>query len=181
MWEWLEVTEKQIKDAKELREFRDRMFPRNVFDPVGEDRRWVGDLGEVVFWPWSREIRDDVSWLVHHPAGNPDFIIGGVGVDVKASSRACAPREGWTVLAGKKAVEEPHYDELFFMCYEGDRRRMWLMGGIERERHLRLSTYCPVGTVIHPKYTVGEGGEIYNLEVTELAGSRLWLDGLGDS
>lgn len=61
------------------------------------------------------------------------------------------------------------------MSYEIDKKKMWLLGGLDKETFLKEATYYKAGDQVHAKYTIREGHEIYNIEITKLVQPNDWL------
>ena len=67
-------------------------------------------------------------------------------------------------------ADEP-IDHYFFMSYEVAQKKMWLLGGIDRETFLTLAKRYNAGDWVHPNYQIRPGHEIYNIEIAP----RQWL------
>ena len=118
--------------AKEMRAQRDLRY-ENIFMKMATDERWVGDLGEIVFNLWLKDkgVRD-VKWVLESAAGQPDFVLpSGLRIGVKTVKRKGPPKTDYTAQITARHADEP-IDAFFFMSYEIDRHRMWLLGGIEK-------------------------------------------------
>lgn len=61
------------------------------------------------------------------------------------------------------------------MTYEIAQRRMWLLGGIDRERFLQESRYHGAGEWVHPNCQIRQGHEIYNIEIAKLTSPKCWI------
>lgn len=161
--------------AKRLRAERDKRYG-NIYAEVASDERWVGDLGEMVFNSWFKhEGIQDFEWVLDDAAGKPDFVTAlNVRIGVKTVKRKVPPREGYTAQITARHAEEP-IDHYFFMTYEIAQRRMWLLGGIDRERFLQESRYYGAGEWVHASYQIRQGHEIYNIEIAKLTPPKRWI------
>ncbi|QXI37521.1 hypothetical protein [Pseudomonas xantholysinigenes] len=161
--------------AKQMRAERDRQYG-NIYTEVATDERWVGDLGEMVFNSWFKhEGIQSFRWILDDAAGQPDFVTGlNIRVGVKTVKRKVPPRNDYTAQITARHAEEP-IDHYFFMTYEIAERRMWLLGGIGRERFLEESRYYSAGEWVHPNYQIRRGHEIYNIEISKLNPPKDWI------
>lgn len=159
-----------------MRAERDEQYG-NIYTEAATDERWVGDLGEMVFSSWLKHegIRG-FEWVLNDAAGQPDFITAtNTRIGVKTVKRKVAPREDYTAQITARHAEEP-IDHYFFLTYEIGKRRMWLLGGLDRDQFLRDARYYAAGDWVHPHYQVRDGHEIYNIEITRLVPPIEWLD-----
>lgn len=161
--------------AKQMRVERDRQYG-NIYVETCTDERWVGDLGEIVFNSWFKhEGVTGFQWVLDAVAGKPDFITAlNIRIEVKSVKRQVPPIESYTAQITARHAKEP-IDQYFFMSYEINKRRMWLLGGIERELFLRDARYYSAGEWVHKNYQVRAGHEIYNLEITKLVRPKDWI------
>lgn len=176
-WIIIEVVPEAIKRAKAIRAERDQRYG-NIFEEEDTDLRWSGDLGEIYFDRWLRhEGVQDYQWITEAPAGNADFIVGGVMVGVKTVKRKVVMRRNYTAQVTAKHVDEPvlHF---FFLCYVYPREEMWLLGGITKEDFIKNAKYYGAGEYVHENYQIRPGHEIYNVEVSYLKAPRQWLQSL---
>lgn len=161
--------------AREVRQERDRQYG-NIFTEAETDERWVGDLGEIAFSSWLKhEGIHNAKWITDNAAGQPDFIIPpDVRVGVKTVKRKVPPRSGYTAQITARHAGEP-IRQFFFLTYEFQKRQMWLLGGIDRDRFLAEARYYGAGEWVHPNYQVRNGHEIYNIEIEKLTPPKAWL------
>lgn len=163
------------EQAKQMRATRDRQYG-NIYTEAATDKRWVGDLGEKVFKSWFKhEGIQGFKWVLDDAAGAPDFVTAlNIRIGVKTVKRKVPPREVYTAQITARHAQEPieHY---FFMTYEIDQRRMWLLGGIDRERFLKEARYYGAGEFVHRDYQIRRGHEIYNIEIGKLIPPREWV------
>lgn len=161
--------------AKQIRAERDRQYG-NIYAETETDERWVGDLGEMAFNSWLKhEGIQDFTWVLDGAAGKPDFVTAaGIRIGVKTVKRQVPPRIDYTAQITARHAAEP-IDHYFFMTYEIAERRMWLLGGIEREHFLHGARYYGGGEWVHPKYQIRPGHEIYNMELGKLTPPMQWL------
>ena len=61
------------------------------------------------------------------------------------------------------------------MTYEIAQRRMWLLGGIDRERFRQEARYYGAGELVHANYQIRQGHEIYNIEIAKLTPPKQWI------
>lgn len=161
--------------ARRMRAGRDRRYG-NIYAEAATDERWVGDLGEMVFKSWLRHegIRD-FTWVLDDAAGQPDFVTAAnTRIGVKTVKRQVPPRDDFTAQITARHANEP-IDQFFFMSYEIAAHRMWLLGGIDRERFLREARHYGAGEWVHANYQIRPGHEIHNIEITRLIAPRIWL------
>lgn len=148
----------------------------NIYIEQRTDERWVGDLGEMVFDSWLKhEGVEGYEWILDEAAGKPDFVTGsGVRIGVKTVKRQVAPLPTYTAQVTARHAAEP-VDHFFFMTYEIAKRRMWLLGGIERERFLDEARYFAAGEWVHEHYQIRAGHEIHNIDIAKLIAPDDWL------
>ncbi len=172
---WISVTEGQEAQAKRIRQERDRRY-MNLYQELASDERWVGDLGEIVFDAWSRAtVGQRLAWIREDAAGKADFIsTGGTSIGVKTVKRKGPPKLTYTAQISAKHADEP-VDQFFFMSYEIAARRMWLLGGIDRNGFLDGARYYQAGEAVHQNYVIRPGHEIYNIEIGLLVDPNLWM------
>lgn len=174
-WISVRIPLRHEKQAKKMRAERDRQYG-NIYTESDTDERWVGDLGEMVFNSWFKhEGLTGFQWVLDDAAGQPDFVTAlNVRIGVKSVKRKVPPQESYTAQITARHATEP-IDHYFFMTYEIEKRRMWLLGGVERERFLRESRYYAAGEWVHENYQVRAGHEIYNIEIAKLTAPKMWL------
>lgn len=172
---WVDVTEDQELKAKLIRQERDRLYA-NLYREEASDERWVGDLGEIIFDAWSRDlVGERLAWIREDAAGKADFISsGGTSIGVKTVKRKVPPRLNYTAQISAKHADEP-VDQFFFMSYEIAARKMWLLGGTDRTRFLKEARYFQAGEAVHQNYVIRPGHEIYNIEIGLLVEPQSWL------
>jgi hypothetical protein len=175
-WISLLIAPKYEELAKQMRAERDCQYG-NIYAEAVTDERWVGDLGEMVFNSWFKHEKiKGYEWVLDDAAGAPDFVTAlNIRIGVKTVKRKVPPREGYTAQITARHAEEP-IDQFFFMTYEIDKRRMWLLGGIDRDRFLKEARYYEAGEWVHPKYQIRQGHEIYNIEIAKLIRPKFWLE-----
>ncbi|WP_228810732.1 hypothetical protein [Nocardia otitidiscaviarum] len=173
-----DVPEEFINQAIRMREERDRLYG-NIFTEKSSDLRWVGEIGEICFDKWARlNTTLPVEWILEEAAGKADFIIGDSSIGVKTVKRSVPARTGYTAqITAKHAMEPVEY--FFFTSYEVPCKRLWLLGGIAKDIFMQNATYYGAGSKVHRDYTVREGHEIYNIEISKLTPPRLWISSLG--
>lgn len=174
-WISLLIASEHETRAKQIRAQRDLQYG-NIYSEAATDERWVGDLGEMVFNSWLKhEGVQGFRWVLDDAAGQPDFVTAmNTPIGVKTVKRKVPPRENYTAQITARHAEEP-IDQFFFMTYEIAQRRMWLLGGCERERFLRQARYYGAGEWVHTNYQIRQGHEIYNIEITRLISPKDWL------
>ena len=174
-WISLLIATKYEDRAKQMRAERDRQYG-NIYDEADTDERWVGDLGEIVFNSWFKnEGVQGFKWILDDPVGAPDFVTAkDIRIGVKTIKRKGPPSAHYTAQITARHATEPseHY---FFMTYEIVQRRMWLLGGICRERFLQNGRYYGAGEWVHDNYRIREGHEIYNIEIAKLTPPKDWI------
>jgi hypothetical protein len=171
----LTVTDALEQQAKEIRENRDMIFG-NIYYEAESDIRWIGDLGELCFNQWLEQNQIiDYSWEVEDVAGKPDFVINGKRVDVKTVKRRVPPKPNYTAQITARHKDHP-IDELFFMSYEFKIKKMWLLGGISLINFLKVAKQYKAGDIVHSNYSIRQGHEIYNAEISLLHPPLTWLE-----
>lgn len=174
---FFDVTDEQITKAEKIRKSRDEQYG-NIYQEVDSDLRWVGDLGEICFNSWLKTNGiNEFIWHIDNAAGKPDFTINGIKIDVKTVKRKVPPRMDYTAQITARHKETPT-DELFFLSYEFQKKRIWFLGGISKNVFLSKATYYKAGDIVHSNYTIREGHEIYNLPIEILIPSEKWLKSL---
>jgi hypothetical protein len=174
-WISVEIPEVLEKEAREIRIERDAQYG-NIFEEEDTDKRWTGDLGEIVFNTWlkSNHLRD-FQWIKNNSAGQPDFITPtNVRIGVKTVKRKVEPRMDYTAQITAQHSREP-IDHFFFMTYQFEKKNMWLLGGIDRNNFLKKARYYSEGQWVHKNYQIRKGHEIYNIEIGKLIAPLLWL------
>lgn len=99
---------------------------------------------------------------------------GGTSISVKTVKRKGPPGLSYTAQISAKHADEP-VDQFFFMSYEIAARKMWLLGGIDRNGFLDRARYYQAGEAVHQNYVIRPGHEIYNIEIGLLVDPKLWL------
>ena len=173
-WVAIEVAPQWEAWAIQTRKERDKRY-RNIFAQRSSDSRWVGDLGERVFDWWLRSCGAfNHQWILDDTAGKADFISSsGLCIGVKTVKRKVPPRLDYTAQITAQHAKEP-IDHFFFMTYEFQKRRMWLLGGIDRQTFLDNAKYYAAGDKVHDDYVIREGHEIWNVEVGILVRPADW-------
>lgn len=161
--------------AKRMRARRDLQY-RNIFIEADTDKRWVGDLGEWVFKSWiSHEGIQGFSWILENAAGQPDFVSPlNIRIGVKTVKRKRPPLDGYTAQITARHAEEP-IDHFFFMTYDFNQRRMWLLGGIDHASFMKEARRYGSGEWVHDNYQVREEHGIFNIDVAKLIQPKPWL------
>lgn len=174
-WLSILVSPEREDRARETRAQRDRLYG-NIYPEEDSDARWVGDLGEMVFNAWlQHEGIQGFEWILNKTAGQPDFVTAlNIRIGVKAVKRKVPPREDYTAQITAQHAHEPT-DHFFFMSYELAKRRMWLLGGIPKERFLREARYHKAGEWVHANYRIRAGHEIYNIDIANLVSPKDWI------
>jgi len=174
-WIVVDVSEANENWAKNFRAERDKLYG-NIYQEEATDERWVGDLGELVFKNWLKHHQvQGYVWIQEGAAGAPDFqLASGIRIGVKTVKRKVPPKKGYTAQITARHTEEP-IEQYFFMTYEIEQKRMWLLGGIDKESFLKGAIYYPAGSQVHAHYTVRAGHEIYNIDIAKLTPPREWL------
>lgn len=174
-WISVSITPGNENRAKQIREDRDKLY-QNIFDVRDTDERWVGDLGEMVFNAWFKNKGvEGFEWIQDDAAGRPDFIsASGIRIGVKTVKRGGPPKENYTAQVTAKHADEP-IDQFLFMSYEIDERKMWILGGIDRETFKKQAKYYSAGDQVHAHYQIREGHEIYNIEIKKLIKPLEWI------
>lgn len=175
-WIILDVPDAVEAHAKAMRTERDAQY-KNIYQEANTDARWVGDLGEIMLNDWmAAEGLKNFNWLKDNAAGKPDFITEKQArIGAKTVKRQVTPRLDYTAQVTARHATEPA-DWFFFMNYVIDRKKLWLLGGIEAARFLQEATYYPAGAQVHQNYTIRAGHEIYNIELTKLIQPKAWLE-----
>ena len=165
--------------ARKMRAERDLQYG-NIYPEASGDERWVGDLGEKVFNSWLKhEGIEGFEWVLDDAAGKPDFVTAAkLRIGVKTVKRKVAPRADYTAQITARHASEP-IDHYFFMTYEIAERRMWLLGGIDRERFLQQARYYGAGEWVHPNYQIRSGHEIHNIDIHKLVSPKDWIGLVG--
>lgn len=173
-WITVIVPEEWERWARTLRADRDKRY-ENIYDVEPTDARWVGDLGEKVFDAWLRHRGSaNHKWILDAPAGQEDFVLpGGARIGVKTVKRKDPPRPSYSAQVTARHVHEP-VEDYFFLTYELDVQRMWLLGGIDKTTFLAKAKYYAEGEKVHAHYTVRQGHEIYNVDIENLTGPTAW-------
>ncbi|RPD94007.1 hypothetical protein BBB56_21875 [Candidatus Pantoea deserta] len=175
-WISVLIAPKYEEQARQIRAKRDRQYG-NIYTEAATDERWVGDLGEMVFKSWLKhEGVHEFTWVSDDAAGEPDFITASnIRIGVKTVKRKVAPREDYTAQITARHANEP-IDHFFFMTYEIAKRRMWLLGGINRECFLQEARYYGAGERVHANYQIRQGHEIYNIAISKLVPPKTWIN-----
>jgi hypothetical protein len=130
----------------------------------------------MVFNKWFEHQKvEGYRWILDGTAGAPDFITGlNVRIGVKTVKRAVPPRIDYTAQITAQHANEP-IEQFFFMTYEIDKKKMWLLGGLDKETFLKEAVYYKAGDKVHANYTVREGHEIFNIQISKLVTPSEWL------
>jgi hypothetical protein len=173
-WTYFDISSNWEEKADKIRVERDEKYG-NIFVEEKSDLRWVGDLGEIWFNDWLK--RNGVTgfqWHLDNAAGKPDFTIGNTRIDVKTVKRQVAPRPDYTAQITARHKDHP-IDELFFLSYEFQQKRLWLLGGTSMTAFLEQATYYGEGDKVHDNYIIRKGHEIYNAPISILIPPDEWL------
>lgn len=127
-------------EAYAIRRERDDRFKRDIFDGTFDERA-TGDLGEIAVYHWlKRDAPGEFRWFRTNPEGRPDFIVYGLGVEVKTQNANFPWRLKYHVLVNHTQIEGP--GRSFFFCYhELPARTMWLLGGVSRKAYRKQSKF----------------------------------------
>lgn len=180
-WLSIDLSEANENWARHVRAQRDQQYG-NIFQEEAGDERWTGDLGELVFDRWLKHRGvAEYQWIQEGAAGAPDFVFAsGLRVGVKTVKRKVPPRIDYTAQITAKHTEEP-IEQFFFMTYEIAKRRMWLLGGIDKPTFLQEAVFYPAGAMVHANYTIRPGHEIYNIEIGKLVPPEAWVGSLAST
>ena len=163
-----------LEEANAIRAARDQRYG-NLYVENQSDERWVGDLGEIAFDHWLRENGVDAAeWLREDTAGRADFIVGNCQIDVKTVKRKVAPRQDYTAQISAKHKDYPA-NQLFFISYEIPKKKLWLLGGVNKEEFIRFARYYGEGEWVHSNYQIRRGHEIYNGSIARLITPEEWI------
>jgi hypothetical protein len=174
LWPVYIVPDTWEAQAKQIREKRDQLYG-NIYDEADTDMRWVGDLGEICFNYWLRENGlKGFAWHEDNAAGKPDFTLAGKRIDVKTVKRKVPPKPEYTAQITAKHKDHP-IDQLFFMSYEYEVRKLWLLGGISLYHFLKNARFYGSGEWVHRKYQIRPGHEIFNISISVLDNPAFWL------
>jgi len=172
-WIYVKIPQKVIRKAKAIRSERDSKYG-NVYAEADTDRKWVGEVGEIVFNRWLYREDIDHEWILDEVKGNADFMIGEIPIGVKTVKRKVPMLQSYSAQISARHAEEP-VDHFFFCCYEIQTDKLVLLGGIEKGVFLEKATYYKDGDWVHSHYQV-RGHEIYNIDVAHLVSPSEWLD-----
>jgi hypothetical protein len=174
-WIVFDVPDEWEQEAQRIREMRDKLY-ENIYLEESTDLRWVGDLGEICFHKWIDLIKvKSFDWHIDNAAGKPDFTINKVQIDVKTVKRKVPPKLNYTAQITAKHKNYP-INELFFMSYEHLKKRIWLLGGIQKDEFLKFARFYGEGEQVHPSYYIRKGHEIYNAAISTLQPPRNWIE-----
>ena len=163
-----DVSVNDINFAKQIRIKRDKIY-KNVYKEKETDSRWIGDLGELkVNQALMLCNLEETDWLYETKvAGKCDLIFFGKSIDVKTVKRKVPMKLSYTAqITAKHAKSDVEY--LVFACYETETKQVVVLGAMKKEEFLKESTYHGAGHKVHSNYTIRDGHEIYNIEVSKL-------------
>ena len=173
----IDVTEQMETKAQNIRLERDKIYG-NIYVEKDTDLRWVGDLGEICFNQWlKQEGFCDYHWHLRNSAGNPDFTLGDIKIDIKTVKRKVPPKADYTAQITGRHKDSPA-DELFFYSYQYLVKKMWLLGGISKTAFISKAQHYKGGENVHSNYQIREGHEIYNAPLSILISSDKWISNL---
>lgn len=114
---------------------------------------WVGDLGEIKAAQWAGRVTVVERWSAE--PDDPDLIVAGVVVDVKAlhrgRERSVPPLEDyWGYVPLDQLEKEGPATEMLFCSYDAWRRILWLCGGLPKEDFVDRAALFRKGQVIPP-------------------------------
>jgi hypothetical protein len=176
-WLIIDIPAQAEKEAQAIRAERDAVYG-NIFLERQSDLRWVGEIGEICFdWWLSRQANLNYRWIKDDAVGRPDFCIEDVAVGVKTVKRKVPVQATYTAQVTAKHAAEP-VAHFFFASYEFTRKKLWLIGGIRRERFLQKARFYKAGEWVHSSYQIRPGHEIYNIQITSLTAPETWLKSL---
>lgn len=174
-WIVIDVAQETIDAAKSMRAERDKEYG-NIFRVQATDFRWVGEIGELEFNKWlSENIPGQFSWILEETAGKADFVLfETLNLGLKTVKRQGAPKADYTAQITARHAKEP-VDDFFFGSYDFYRKKLYLLGGISKEKFLEGATYYGAGEQVHANYVIREGHDIYNIEIEKLTPPLQWL------
>lgn len=174
MWLSFTVSDTMIEKAVKIRQERDEKYG-NIFQEKATDKRWVGDLGEIVFNWWLKQNGiSGFQWHLNNAAGKSDFTINDITIDVKTVKRKVPPRRHYTAqITARHAAMK--LDELFFCSYEFEKKVMWLLGGISKNDFMQVAELHKEGNKVHDAYEIREGHQIYNAYIHYLTPPLEWI------
>jgi len=174
IWIPFDIPSSWEQQAKETRQQRDKLYG-NIYLEESSDIRWVGDLGEICFKKWIQQNSiTKFEWHLEKSTNAPDFTINGLRIDIKTVKRQGPPKRSYTAQITAQHKTHP-IDELFFMSYEFQQKRMWLLGGIKMSEFINKARYYKEGEYVHPNYQIRKGHEIYNAEISLLESPAIWI------
>lgn len=147
----LHVSAAEHRRAKATRRERDQKL-RNDFVESASDKRYGGDLGEMMFDKWVRSHTPRYRWLQDIDGKQPDFEIEGMTVEVKTAKYWKPLDESSFAMVNRHRVETP-YDWFFFTRWDSHTFRIILTGGIlavEFRRKMRWHDRGTQGTYVVP-------------------------------
>ena len=171
-WLTINVPQEWYEEAHAMRRARDEEFESDLFDGTF-DKRAIGDLGEIAVNHWlGLYAPGEFEWLREEPAGKPDFIVYGLGVEVKTQNGNVRWRSKYHVLVNHTQITGPGAS--FFFCYhEVPDRKIWLLGGISRALYRRSSTFHQAGTTTEDGLYVQDN--CYRASDKYITDPLLWL------
>jgi hypothetical protein len=164
-------------EARAIREVRDRLYG-NRFPVADGDMRELGEVAEICFRRWLERKHVPHKWIKELAAGNPDFYLGWLSVDVKARKRSLDPKPEYTMQVGAAHMDAA--DWFFFCGYTKPENRMLFLGAITKEDMLKKGRRYEAGEKVHPNYTVPGTEAIYNVPIAELEPPQAWLAAIMD-
>ena len=166
----LPVLPGDVEEAKKRRKERDARMG-NRFPMLANDKRYVGDLGEIlVVREFKQRYGDDCVDLKDDLSHGADLLLFGVGVDVKAKPCNYEPSPGFYVTNNEGDYKDSVLWFLYTMTNEVD---LWVVGAappelIRTDAHFRKKgTTAPNGFVAH--------NDLWETTVAELEAPEAWL------
>jgi hypothetical protein len=170
------VTEDIENKAKQIRLKRDSIY-KNIYKEENSDIRWIGEVGEICFNNWLQQnLKINFEWITENVVKKPDFIINNIGIGVKTVKRQVPPQLHYTAqITAKHLFDEPSQG-LFFISYEFQIKKLWLLGGISKIHFIKNAKYYGEGECVHQNYKIRKGHEIYNIDISKLIPPDKWIE-----
>jgi len=178
-WVAAPVPDEAIAGAKELHATKFSAGDKShIESAIGdEDYHWCGELGEMFTDQVLRWRCYTYAWQSNDNDYDPDFNIGGYGVDVKTKNRGCPPqlKPDWfaTVRHDQFVIAKQYGIQAYIFCdYDYKNQWIYMLGKISYAQFDKLKIERNVGDVVHDNFTVRK--KSWDIRLTDLIVPLEW-------
>jgi hypothetical protein len=169
-----DVTDEMISEAISIRKERDSKYG-NIFVEEETDMRFVGEIGEIIVNNAFNMVCEEFNeWHTEDVIKKPDFTFCGRDLDVKTVKRQVPIKPWFKAQITAKHSETP-MDDILFTCYEVPKKKLHILGVMEKNEFLQKAQYFGEGEFVHENYQIRKGHEIYAVMISQMTPFRDYL------